>query len=57
MKAQVLDADSFADTFEAVPNTLDSKHPAMDFGWVSTSSFKDFFHCFVEKWNLARDRS
>jgi hypothetical protein len=57
MKAQVLSVDSFAGTFEAVPNTLDSKHPAMDSAWISTSSLKYFFLCFIEKWNLAKDLS
>jgi hypothetical protein len=38
MKAQVLDAKSLAGTVEAVTNTFNLKHPAMNSMWVSASS-------------------
>jgi len=48
MKAQVLDANSFAGTFEGVTNTLDLKHPTVDSARIFTSSLEDPVHLLAE---------
>jgi len=48
MRAQVLDANPIAGTFEGVMNTLDLKHPAVDSARIFASSLEDSVHLLTD---------